>query len=101
MPIQPEELARRLRESREASGVTQDEVAGQLGLSRPAVVQLEQGNRAVAGLELDRLAHLYGRDLREFVAEEFRAEDSLMALFRSESNAVQDEVRGVVRECVT
>jgi Zn-dependent peptidase ImmA (M78 family)/transcriptional regulator with XRE-family HTH domain len=100
MPIPTEELARRLREAREASGLTQDEVAGELGLSRPSVVQLEQGNRAVSGLELDRLAHLYGRDLRDFLAEEFRAEDSLVALFRSESTALQDEVRGVVRECM-
>jgi len=100
MSIQPEELARRLREAREASGLTQEEVAGQLGLSRPSIVQLEQGNRAVSGLELDRLAHLYGRDLRDFLAEEFRAEDSLVALFRTESTALRDEVWGAVRECL-
>jgi Zn-dependent peptidase ImmA (M78 family)/transcriptional regulator with XRE-family HTH domain len=98
--IQPEELARRLREAREASGLTQEDVARELGLSRPSVVQLEQGRRAVSGLELDRLAYLYGRDLREFLAAEFRAEDSLVALFRAAPNAVRDEVLGAVRGCL-
>jgi Zn-dependent peptidase ImmA (M78 family)/transcriptional regulator with XRE-family HTH domain len=100
MPIQPEELAQRLRQAREASGLTQEEVAREVGLSRPAVVQLEQGRRAVSSLELDRLAHLYGRDLRDFLADAFRAEDSLVALFRAEPSALRDEVLGAVRGCL-
>jgi len=100
MPIHEEELGRRLRQAREATGLTQEEVAGQMGLARPSVVQLEQGKRTVSGLELDRLAHLYGRDLRDFLADEFRAEDSLVALFRAEPTVLRDEILGAVRGCL-
>jgi hypothetical protein len=36
---------------------------------------IEAGNRSVSSLELDRLAYLFGRDMREFVAESFQDED--------------------------
>jgi Zn-dependent peptidase ImmA (M78 family)/transcriptional regulator with XRE-family HTH domain len=82
MPIDQQELARRLRAAREASRLTQDEVAAYLGVSRSTIAQIELGNRAVTSLELDKLAYLYGRDIRAFLADEFRPEDVLVALFR-------------------
>lgn len=99
MSVTQEELARRLRAAREASHLTQDDVARHLGVSRPVVAQLEAGNRAVSGLELDKLAYLYGRDIRELLAEEFREEDALVALFRLHPEVSQDEnVKSVLRE---
>jgi len=82
MPIDQQELARRLRAAREASRLTQDEVAAYLGVSRSTIAQIELGNRAVTSLELDKLAYLYGRDIRAFLADEFRPEHVLVALFR-------------------
>jgi Zn-dependent peptidase ImmA (M78 family)/transcriptional regulator with XRE-family HTH domain len=100
MSITQQELARRLREAREANGLTQEEVAGHLKLSRPSVAQIELGNRAVSSLELDRLALLYGRDIRHFLAPEFRPEDSVVALFRATAGAgAQEEVLAAVRGC--
>jgi len=82
MPIDQQELARRLRAAREASRLTQDEVAAYLGVSRSTIAQIELGNRAVTSLELDKLAYLYGRDIRAFLADEFRPAHVLVALFR-------------------
>ncbi len=64
MTIGGDELARRLRQGREAARLTQEEAAAALGLSRPAVVQIEKGARTVSGLELDRLARLYGTEVK-------------------------------------
>ena len=61
MAINQEELGRRLRQAREACGLTQEQVAEHLGVSRPTVAQMELGNRAITSLELDRLAWLYAR----------------------------------------
>ena len=61
--------------------MTQDDAAKHLGVSRPTFVQIEAGKRSVSSLELDKLAYLFGRDIREFVANEFHQEDSLTALF--------------------
>src|SRR5882724_11613633 len=100
MPIHEEELGRRLRQAREATGLTQEEVAGQMGLARPSVVQLEQGKRTVSGLELDRLAHLYGLDLRDFLADEFRAEDLVPQDGRFGPEEGDQGVLGSVRGCL-
>ena len=43
MSITAEELAARIRATRQAAGLTQGAVADALGLSRPAVSQLEAG----------------------------------------------------------
>ncbi len=40
MPIDQVELGRRLRRAREACGLTQEEVAEQMGISRPTVAQM-------------------------------------------------------------
>ena len=74
MPITQEELASRIRRAREACRLTQEQVGESLDVSRSTVAQIEAGNRAVSSLELDQLAHLFGRDIREFVAETFDEE---------------------------
>jgi Zn-dependent peptidase ImmA (M78 family)/DNA-binding XRE family transcriptional regulator len=101
MTVTQQELGRRIRTARETNRMTQDEVASRLGLSRSAVVQIEAGNRSVSSLELDRLAYLFGRDIREFVAASFEEEDTLGALFRAQPDvADQPEVVEKLRECM-
>jgi len=101
MPMTQEELARRLRAAREACGLTQEDVSRHLSVSRPTVAQMELGNRGVTSLELDKLAYLYGRDIREFFAEEFRADDALLVLFRGHADvAGQEPVLDALRECL-
>ncbi|HNA28319.1 MAG TPA: helix-turn-helix transcriptional regulator, partial [Nitrospira sp.] len=56
-------LAQRLRESREYVGLSQEDVATALGISRPAVTKIEAGTRKVEAVELDKLSHLYGQNV--------------------------------------
>jgi Zn-dependent peptidase ImmA (M78 family)/transcriptional regulator with XRE-family HTH domain len=101
MPITQQELGRRLRAVREALRLTQDDVAAHLELSRSAIAQMELGNRAVSSLELDRLSRLYGRDIREFLGEEFQEEDALIALFRANADlAAHAETAVDLRRCI-
>ena len=101
MAITKEILGRRIRAAREACRMSQEEVAGQLGISRSPYVQIENGNRSVSSLELDKLAYLFGRDIREFVGESFQEEDTLAALFRAQPEvANQPDVTEKLRECL-
>ena len=101
MSISQHELGRRLREAREACHMTQDDVARHLHLSRSSIVQMELGNRTVTSLELDRLAALFGRDIREFLAEDFREDDALVAFFRRHPDVAQHaEVVEALRTCL-
>ena len=101
MPITETDLAHRLRHARESAGLTQDDVAGRLGLARSSVAQIELGNRSVSSLELDRLARLYGRSLGDFLAEEFDPAASLVAVFRAQAGtAGRDALLGTATHAI-
>ncbi len=81
--------------------MTQEQVADHLQVSRPTLTQIELGNRAVTSLELDRLAYLFGRDIREFLSPSFAEEDTLAALFRSQKGIGDEpEVIETLRHCM-
>ncbi len=81
--------------------MTQEEVACHLRLSHATVAQMELGNLAITGLELERLAYLFGRGMREFFAEEFHEEDALVAPFRAHPDvAGQTDVVDTLRRCL-
>ena len=63
-------MASRLRDAREYLGMSQDEVAAVLKLSRPAITNIESGTRKVEAIELDQLAQLYGRPVTYFLSGE-------------------------------
>lgn len=101
MTITPHELARRLRAVRESCGVTREYVARHLEVSPPAVERIESGDRAVSSFELDRLAYLYGRNVRGFLAEPFEEKNAATALFRHHSGASEDEaLLRALRKCL-
>lgn len=54
------ELGQRLRQAREYVGLSQDDVASVLGVSRPAITLIESGGRKVEAIELNKLATLFG-----------------------------------------
>src|SRR5260221_13917196 len=79
------QLGERLRRSREYLGLSQSEVAEYMGLSRPAVTNMETGKRKVSTLELTRLASLYRQPYEYFVGEvsEFVEDKTAGALYRT------------------
>lgn len=101
MRIDQQELGARLRAARESCQMKQDEVAAYLEVSRSTVAQMELGNRAVTSLELDKLAYLYGRDIRAFLADEFCEDEVLVALFRRHPEATsEDAMLQALRDCM-
>lgn len=92
MPINQQELGSRLRKIRESRGFTQEQIATVLGISRPAVVQLEAGNRALDSVELMKLSREFAFDPRQLFQEDFDAQrDSVTALFRSNYHLADDK----------
>lgn len=58
-----ESLAKRLKEARDYLGLSQEYVAQQTGIPRPAISEIEAGRRKVDSLELKRFSKLYGRPI--------------------------------------
>ena len=57
-----EAIAGRLKQAREASGLTQCQVAKRLDLHRPTISEIEAGRRSVTVEEVAGFAELYGVD---------------------------------------
>jgi Zn-dependent peptidase ImmA (M78 family)/DNA-binding XRE family transcriptional regulator len=95
-------IARRLRELREAAGLTQGQVAAHLKLPRSAVSEMESGKRDVLAVELFELARLLGRPVEALVAVEPAAEagDVMMrALPASTSGVPRPEIGTFFAAC--
>lgn len=65
-----ETIAAKLKEAREYLGLSQQEVAEALDLSRSAVSLIETAQRGVESVELRALAQLYKRPIGYFTGEE-------------------------------
>ena len=90
------QLAERLRQAREYLGLSQEEVAQQVGLSRPAISQIENGNRRVDAIELTKFAKLYQRPLGYFTGEQPVGEPPQMELLKRAAAELSDRGRDEV-----
>ncbi|NPV81717.1 MAG: ImmA/IrrE family metallo-endopeptidase [Firmicutes bacterium] len=92
------DLAARLKEARERTGLTQEEAAQFLGLARSAIALIETGKRKVSGLELARLAYLYGRSPSDFFDSEFAADGVSVLLRALPETTDQEETKEAIRQ---
>jgi Zn-dependent peptidase ImmA (M78 family)/DNA-binding XRE family transcriptional regulator len=94
MPADELTLAARLRDARVAVGLSQSDVAREVGLSRPAVSLIEAGRRAVSSVELAEFARLYRVSYDVLLGDESPVEgalrDGLLAYFRATAPLTDD-----------
>jgi transcriptional regulator with XRE-family HTH domain len=64
------QLGERLRLARKYLGLKQEEVAGYLKIPRTALTDIENGQRRVEAIELQRLARLYRQPVGHFTGED-------------------------------
>lgn len=90
-------LARRLRESREYLGLSQEAVADRLGVPRASVSAIEAGKRKVSSMELRDLARLYRTSIAQLLGEESDQDPVVGALYRTARNLTQEDREQVLR----
>ena len=90
-------LARRLRESREYLGLSQEAVAERLGVPRASVSAMEAGKRKVSSMELRDLARLYRTSIEQLLGEEPEQDPVVGALYRTARNLTQEDREQVLR----
>lgn len=82
----------KLRQAREAKGLTQEQVAWILGVSQELVAFWEKGDRVPSSLQLGQLAHLYGVKRESFFREgPIEYTEGLSLLFREEQETFPPE----------
>lgn len=97
LPSERQVVGRRLRTARETLGLTQDDVAGALGIPRTSVIAMEAGRRNVTALELRRLARLYRRNVQWLLGEEEETAAVDHALYRATNALSEDDKEQVLR----
>lgn len=76
-------VSERLKRARQKMGLTQQEVATALGISREQVSYFETGSRPVSLSLLNKLANIYGYPLEHFVSEQKSHEPEAVIAFRA------------------
>jgi transcriptional regulator with XRE-family HTH domain len=92
-----EDLATRIRDERHYIGLSQADVAEALGIPRAAVSALETGRRRVSGLELKRLAELFGTSVDRLLGRESEQDETTAALFRATKTMTEKDREQVLR----
>lgn len=69
--LSQKEIGRRIMELRKAKGLSQDELARSLGISRSSLVQIEQANRYVDVMELQKLSNILEFSFDEFLSKNY------------------------------
>ena len=64
--IDPRELGRELQAARKSRGMTQDEAAQMIAVTRTTITAIEKGERRIKAGELIKLAQAYGRQISDF-----------------------------------
>ncbi|GHV58619.1 hypothetical protein FACS1894182_11400 [Bacteroidia bacterium] len=70
--ISQQELGRRISALRKAKGLSQEELAKNIGLSRSSLAQIELGNRSIDVFELQNMSLVLGFSIDAFLASDFR-----------------------------
>lgn len=89
-----EGLAKRLKEAREYVGLSQEYVAQQTGIARPAISEIEAAKRNVSSLELKRFSKLYGRPVEYFLGTEEVGDEEIGAA----SDPIEVKLRSMTKD---
>ena len=69
--LSQKQVGQRITLLRKAKGLSQEELAKNVSISRPSLAQIELGNRGVDILEMQNLSLVLGFSLDEFMSEDF------------------------------
>ena len=90
----PRTVSDDLRNARKSLGMTQQEVASALGISRSAISLIESGKRRVSSSELAQLANLYHKTISELLdSEAVSTPDGFAVLFRAKEISKEDRMQ--------
>ncbi|MEM9887700.1 MAG: type II toxin-antitoxin system antitoxin SocA domain-containing protein [Bacteroidota bacterium] len=89
--ISQKELGQRISELRQSKGLSQDDLANQIEISRSSLTQIELGNRKLNVMELQRISYVLGFSLDRFLANNFSAKEFSKEAAKNDS--VKDSYR--------
>ncbi len=75
--LSQKQMGQRIMELRKIKGMSQEELAKSIGISRPSLAQIELGNRFIDVFELHKLSLVLGFSMDELLSAEFKTTDEV------------------------
>lgn len=75
--LSKKQIGQRITELRKMKGLSQEELAKKVKMSRPSLAQIELGNRSVDVFELQELSIVLGFSLDDFMSKDFSANQNV------------------------
>ncbi|GHT77196.1 hypothetical protein FACS189463_3400 [Bacteroidia bacterium] len=85
------QIGQRIAELRKMKGLSQEDLAKNIKISRPSLAQIELGNRSIDVLELQKLSQVLGFSLDDFMSKDFSASQEVFV--KEEKKAKKEEER--------
>ena len=90
--LSQKQIGQRITELRKMKGLSQEDLAKSVKISRPSLAQIELGNRTVDVLEFQRFSMVLGFSLDDFVSKDFSANQDLEAKAETKSKKANERV---------
>jgi transcriptional regulator with XRE-family HTH domain len=86
------QIGQRITELRKLKGLSQEDLAKSIKISRPSLAQIELGNRGVNVLELKQLSLILGFSLDDFMSENFSANQVVEGKAETKSEKTDERI---------
>ncbi|MEN9549184.1 MAG: hypothetical protein RIR12_1775 [Bacteroidota bacterium] len=90
--LSQKQIGQRITELRKMKGLSQEDLAKSVKISRPSLAQIELGNRTVDVLEFQRLSMVLGFSLDDFVSKDFSANQDVEVKAESKSKKADERI---------
>jgi transcriptional regulator with XRE-family HTH domain len=90
--LSQKQMGQRIAELRKMKGLSQEDLAKGVKISRPSLAQIELGNRSVDVLELQRLSMVLGFSLDDFVSKDFAVNQDVEGKTESKSKITDERI---------
>lgn len=90
--LSQKQIGQRIAELRKMKGLSQEDLAKSVGISRPSLAQIELGNRSIDIMELQRLSIVLGFSLDEIMSEDFTVNRDVAAKEEGKSKKTEERI---------
>lgn len=90
--LSQKQIGQRIAELRKLKGLSQEDLAKTVKISRPSLAQIELGNRGINILELQKLSQVLGFSLDDFMSKDFSVSQDLVVKEEKKSKKKEERI---------
>ena len=90
--LSQKQIGQRVTELRKMKGLSQEDLAKSVKISRPSLAQIELGNRSIDILELQRLSMILGFSLDDFMSKDFSVSEEIESKAEAKAKKADERI---------